>query len=227
VSNGTERVRLPRPKPPPRALRPWYKKKRYWLLAVVVIVAVVSVVEGNRADTNLVGTPTSKISLPTYFRLVNKHLSQCVAGIRATQTELAIALKPNAPAASRVPVYNAATRAIAPCTVIYSANSPTSIDENLFKLNSVIPPSGYPSLNNFSYDAQLWADTYSLKTLRDVAAIASDPSSSADVKKLLTDSLSANTLGLQLIAEANSAAKKGGMKSTENEVILMWHLAAK
>jgi hypothetical protein len=60
-----------------------------------------------------------------------------------------------------------------------------------------------------------------------VAALALHPSSSADVKKLLADSLSANKLGRQLIAEANSAAKKGGVKSTENKVILMWHLVAK
>jgi len=118
-----------------------------------------------------------------------------------------------------VNLYTAAKQAEGPCDITQN-NDPL----NLGTLNT---PSGYSSLTNFSIDAQIWADSDSVTVLKDIEAVANDPSSTADVATLNADSQTAVADGHLLVNQATRAARQEGVKNTGGNMILFWTLSTK
>jgi hypothetical protein len=97
-----------------------------------------------------------------------------------------------------VKLYTAAKQAEGPCDITQN--------NDLLNLGTLNTPSGYSSLANFSIDAQMWADSHSVTVLKDIEAVANDPSSTADVATLNADSQTAVADGHLLVNQATRAA---------------------
>ena len=190
------------------------------VVLIIVIVASTSSKSGNPGNgTSAQTSSTPGAALTAYFKQVNTDLSQCVAGIGATQLELSPALASNATQTDYVNLYTAAKQAEGPCD--------TTQDNDLLNLGLLSIPSGYASLNNFSIDAQIWADSDSVTVLKDIEAVANDPSSTAAVATLITDSQTADGDGQALMTAATAAAKQAGVKDTGVNMVLIWGLTTK
>jgi hypothetical protein len=190
------------------------------VVLIIVIVASTSSKSGNSGNgTSAQTSSTPGTALTTYFKQVNTDLSQCVAGIGATQLELSTALGSNATPADDVNLYSSAKQAEGPCDITQNTN--------LLNLGTLNAPSGYASLNNFSLDAQNWADSDSVTVLKDIEAVANDPSSTADVSNLITDSQTADADGEAVISAATAAAKQAGIKDIGGNMIVTWGLTTK
>lgn len=190
---------------------------RSWQLALVVVAIAVA---GNLAAVAPSGA-TSKAgkALSKYFKQVNADLQSCIVGIGTTQIELGYALKANATPADLVNLYSAARQAEGPCDIAQN--------NNLLNLGSYNPPSGYPSLNNFSLEIQIWADSDSVTVLKDVEALANHPSSTSAASNLILDAQSADAAAHQLNAWAARAAKRDHVKNTGGDMLLYWNLSTK
>lgn len=214
--------------------RPWFKMKRVWVLAIIALIVIISVSSGSKNNNNSGNSGTSSAQAPTstqgpaasagaalsaYFTQVNNDLSLCVAGIGATQLELAQALKTTATSSDDVNLYTEAKKAEGPCD--------TTQNNDLLNLGTLSPPSGYASLSNFSLDAQIWADSDSVTVLKDTEAIANNPGSTADAGNLITDSQAADGDGQALVTAAASAATQAGVKNIGGNMILTWGLSTK
>jgi hypothetical protein len=204
-----------------RALRPWYKKKRFWLLGIVAIIVIASLVGSSSNKNGNGGAPTTAPASPgaaltAYFKQVNSALSRCVIGIGATQIELGQALGTGATSADYVNLYSAAKQAEGPCDPVQNSAL------NNIGLSSA--PSGYPSLSNFGIDAQIWASSDSVKVLKDIEAYANDPSSTADVATLISDADTADADAHTLNSQAAQAAGKAGVKNIGGDNLLYWGL---
>lgn len=118
-------------------------------------------------------------------------------------------------------LYTAAKQAEGPCDITQN--------NDLLNLGTLNTPSGYSSLANFSIDAQMWADSDSdsVMVLKDIEAVANDPSSTADVATLNADSQTAVADGHLLVNQATRAARQEGAKSTGGNMILFWTLSTK
>jgi hypothetical protein len=204
-----------------RALRPWYKKKRFWLLGIVAIIVIVNIANSNKSGSGGGSTATTApvnagAALTAYFKQVNSALSRCVVGIGATQIELGQALGANATSADYVNLYRAANQAEGPCDPVQN--------DALNNIGLGSAPSGYPSLSNFGIDAQIWASSDSVKVLKDIEAYANDPSSTADVATLITDADTADADAHTLNSQAAQAAGKAGVKNIGGDMLLYWGL---
>jgi hypothetical protein len=218
-----------------KVAKPWYKRKLFWFVAAIIFIAIAanagssskggnsettsSTANSNSSNTNSSNNSGAQSALSAYFKQVNYDLSLCVAGIGATQIELSQALSSNATTSDYVSLYSAAKQAEGPCDIVQN--------NDLLNLGTMDPPSGYPSLNSFSIDAQTWADSDSVTVLKDVEAVANNPSSTADTANLLDDSQSADADGRALVEEAGKAAAAVGIKNTGGNEIIYWGLTEK
>ena len=116
-------------------------------------------------------------------------------------------------------LYTAAKQAEGPCDITQN--------NDLLNLGTLNTPSGYSSLANFSIDAQMWADSHSVTVLKDIEAVANDPSSTADVATLIADSQTADADGHLLVNQATRVARQEGVKNIGGNMILFWTLSTK
>lgn len=118
-------------------------------------------------------------------------------------------------------LYTAAKQAEGPCDITQN--------NDLLNLGTLNTPSGYSSLANFSIDAQMWADSHSVTVLKDIEAVANDPSSTADVATLNADSQTADADadGHLLVNQATRAARQEGVKNIGGNMNLFWTLSTK
>jgi hypothetical protein len=191
---------------------------------VVLIIVIVALTSSSKNGNSGNGTSAQTSSTPgaaltTYFKQVNTDLSQCVAGIGATQLELSQALGTNATQSDFVNLYTSAKQAEGPCDITQN--------NDLLNLGTLGAPSGYASLSNFSLDAQTWADSDSVTVLKDVEAVANAPSSTAAVATLISDSQTADADGEAVISAATAAAKQAGIKDIGGNMIVIWGLTTK
>jgi hypothetical protein len=190
------------------------------VVLIIVIVASTSSKSGNPGNgTSAQTSSTPGAALTTYFKQVNTDLSQCVAGIGATQLELSQALGSNATQSDFVNLYTSAKQAEGPCDITQN--------NDLLNLGTLGAPSGYASLSNFSLDAQTWADSDSVTVLKDVEAVANAPSSTAAVATLISDSQTADADGEAVTSAATAAAKQAGIKDIGGNMIVLWGLTTK
>jgi hypothetical protein len=157
-------------------------------------------------------------ALSMYFKQVNKDLGSCIVGIGTTQIELGQSLK-SSTETNLINLYQAAKKAEGPCDIVQ--------DNNLLNLGTLNPPSGYPSLKNFSIEIQIWADSTSVTVLKDVEKVANNPSSTDSISNLLSDSQTADTDARELNHLAGEAAKRVGIKNTGGDMLLYWDLTEK
>jgi hypothetical protein len=157
-------------------------------------------------------------ALNAYFRQVNKDLQSCVVGIGTTQIELSLTLK-SSTESNLINLYRAASKAEGPCDIVQN--------NNLLNLGTLNPPSGYPSLKNYSIEIQIWADSTSVTVLKDVEKVANDPSSTAAISNLLVASQTADANARELNHLAGEAAKKVSIKNTGGDMLIYWDLSEK
>jgi hypothetical protein len=210
-----------------KALRPWYKKKRFWALGVIAIIVIANIANsgkngnGNAGSNAATTSPNSAVSagaaLTSYFKTANNDLSLCVASIGTTQIELGYAVQSNATSEDYLNLYTAAKQAEGPCDIAQN--------NDLLNLGSMNPPPGYPSLANFSIDLQTWADSDCVTVLKDLEALANDPQSTADAGNYITDSGTADADAHLLLNQATRAARQAGIKNIGGNMILFWSSA--
>ena len=205
-----------------KAARPWYQKKRFWVLGIIAAVVIVNAAGGNKGGGGGGGGNSSQsagATLTSYFKMVNNDLSQCVIGIGSTQIELGQALSSNATKSDDVNLYQAAQQAEGPCDITQN--------NDLLNLGLSNAPSGYASLSDFSLNMQIWADSDSVAVLKDIEKVANDPSSTANVATLITDAQTADADAHLLNNQAVRAARQDHIKSIGGNMLLYWDLTTK
>lgn len=202
--------------------RPAHKRWGFWLVLFIIVVLIVNANRGGNngggSQSPAVTSQSSGAALTAFFKQSNNQLNLCVVGIGVTQIELGQVLKAgaNATQTDMLNLYQAAKQAEGPCD--------PAQNNDLNNLTLASSPSGYATLANFGVNLASWADSDCVAVLKDVEAVANNPSSTADIANLITDAGTADADAHSLQADATRAAQQGHVKNIGGNDLLYWGL---
>jgi hypothetical protein len=228
------------------AFRKWptWAQGLVWVIVGLIVISIIGAAAGgsssksSAATTTQAGIPTSTVAAPVqqtqtktathvsapaasdsqlqaYIGGLKQKLSSCNAGLLVTQLALAKVLSSGSSQSDYIDLYSAAKQAAPLCQ--YS-------DLTFGNYN---PPAGYPSLagaayGGFGFQVHNWAQDDNGKVLDDVQTVANDPTGTAGIASLISDTQQADADAQVIENQLKAAAIRGHLREYTGLDLAIW-----